>query len=120
MGLFDWLFGKRVRQITVQEANNLLQGNNPPLLVDVRQPEETQAGVVSGAVLLPLTEFGRRFEELPRERPILTICHSSHRSPMAARKLAKVGYEVLDVKGGMLAWEQAKLPVKKPRSGKKK
>ena len=118
MGLFDWLFGKKVPQISVQEAQKLLRGKNPPLLVDVRQPQETQAGVVRGAVLIPLTEFGQRLEELPRERPILTICRSSHRSPIAARKLAKAGYEVLDVKGGMLAWEQAKLPVQKPKKSK--
>jgi rhodanese-related sulfurtransferase len=118
MGLFDWLFGKKVAQISVQEAHNLLKGKNPPLIVDVRQPAETQAGVVREAVLIPLTEFGKRLEELPRERPILTICRSSHRSPVAARKLAKAGYEVLDVKGGMLAWEQAKLPVKKLKRGK--
>ena len=114
MGLFDWLFGKKVHQISVQEAHRLLQGDNPPLIVDVRQPVETQAGVVPNAVLVPLTEFGQHYEELPRERAILTICRSSHRSPIAARKLAKAGYEVLDVKGGMLAWEQARLPVQKP------
>ena len=115
MRLFDWLFGKKVRQISVKEAHNLLQGDNPPLLVDVRQPVETQAGVVPGAVLVPLTEFGQRYEELPRERPILTICRSSHRSPIAARKLAQAGYVVLDVKGGMLAWEKANLPVQTPK-----
>ena len=114
MGLFDWLFGKKVRQITVQEAHNLLQGDNPPLIVDVRQPAETQAGVVPGAVLVPLTEFGKHYEALPRDRPILTICRSSHRSPIAARKLAQAGYEVLDVKGGMLAWEKANLPTQTP------
>ena len=118
MGLFDWLFGRKVPQISVQEAQELLRSKNPPLMVDVRQPQETQVGVVRGAVLIPLTEFGKRFEELPRERPILTICRSSHRSPIAARKLAKAGYEVLDVKGGMLAWEQAKLPMSKPKRSK--
>jgi rhodanese-related sulfurtransferase len=113
MGLFDRLFGPKVRQISVQEAYELLCAADPPVLVDVRQLVETQVGTAPGAVLIPLTEFGRRYDELPRERPILTICRSSHRSPIAARRLAKAGYDVLDVKGGMLAWEAADLPVEK-------
>lgn len=111
MGIFDWLFGSKVRQISVREAYELLQADEPPVIVDVRQPIETRAGTAPGAVLIPLTEFGRRYQELPRDRPILTICRSSHRSPIAARRLAKAGYKVLDVKGGMLAWEAAHLPV---------
>lgn len=113
MSIFDWLFGAKARQISVQEAYVLLQNANPPLLVDVRQPAETQAGVIEGAVLIPLTEFGERYTELPQERQILTICRSSHRSPLAARRLLKAGYNVLDVQGGTNAWEQAGLPMQK-------
>jgi rhodanese-related sulfurtransferase len=53
--------------------------------------------------------------ELPHDKPILTICASSHRSPMAARRLTKAGYTVTDVAGGMGAWAQAGLPIKKGR-----
>ncbi|MCB9420282.1 MAG: rhodanese-like domain-containing protein [Ardenticatenaceae bacterium] len=113
MGLFDWLFGSPVRQISPQEAYELLQTAVPPLLVDVRQPAETQTERVEGAALIPLTEFGRRYRELPRDRQILTICRSSHRSPIAARRLAKAGYDVLDVAGGLNAWQAAGLPLSK-------
>lgn len=112
MGLLDMLFGPRVPQISVSEAHRRLQENNV-VIVDVRQPAETGTGTVPGAVLIPLTEFSRRFEELPRDRPVLTICRSSHRSPMAARQLQKAGYDVTDVKGGMIAWERADLPVQR-------
>ncbi len=113
MGLFDWLWGAKVPQITVQEAYALLQGEEAPLIVDVRQPIETQSGTVPGAVLIPLTEFGKRLHELPRERQILTICRSSHRSPIAARQLQKAGYRVLDVRGGVIGWQRAGLPLEK-------
>ncbi|MCB8983468.1 MAG: rhodanese-like domain-containing protein [Ardenticatenaceae bacterium] len=113
MGIFDWLFGPKVPQITVQEAQQRLQNDKGVVIVDVRQPVETQSGVVPGAVLIPLTELGRRMDELPSDRPILTICASSHRSPMAARRLAKAGYDVTDVAGGMGAWMRAGLPVEK-------
>ena len=111
MGLFDRLFGPKVQQISVQEAFDLLKTTNPPLLVDVRQSIETQAGLIAGAVLIPLTEFGKRYQELPRDRQILTICRSSHRSPIAARRLLKAGYAVLDVRGGTNAWQGAGLPL---------
>jgi rhodanese-related sulfurtransferase len=113
MGLFDMLFGPRVPQIDVQKAYARLQNSEAPLIVDVRQPVETAAGTAPGAVLIPLTQFGERYRELPRDRPILTICRSSHRSPLAARQLKQAGYNVTDVKGGMLAWEQAGLPIER-------
>lgn len=114
MGLLDMIFGPRVAQISVREAYERLQQAEPPLIVDVRQPLETASGTVPGAVLIPLTDFAGHYEELPKDRPILTICRSSHRSPFAARQLKKAGYEVIDVKGGMAAWERAGLPVEKP------
>ena len=109
MGLLDWFLGPKVAQIDVQEAHRRLQSGTP-LIVDVRQPSETASGTVPGAVLIPLTELGRRRSELPTDRPVLTICQSSHRSPLAARRLAKAGFDVTDVAGGMLAWRAAGLP----------
>ncbi|MBK8990050.1 MAG: rhodanese-like domain-containing protein [Chloroflexi bacterium] len=113
MAIFDWLFGPKVPQITVQEAQRRLKTERDLIILDVRQPAETQSGIVPGALLIPLTDLGRRLDELPRDKPILTICASSHRSPMAARRLAKAGYTVTDVAGGMGAWTQAGLPIKK-------
>lgn len=113
MGILDMLFGPRVPQISVLEAQRLLTSDAPPVIVDVRQPAETAVGRVPGAVLIPLTEFGRRYQELPQDRPILTICRSSHRSPLAARQLQKAGYSVTDVAGGIQAWQSAGLPLEK-------
>lgn len=113
MGIFDWFFGPKVPQISVQEAYELLTGDKSVVIVDVRQPAETKSGIIPGAVTIPLTEFGSRMTELPADKPILTICYSSHRSPFAARKLAKAGYDVTDVAGGMAAWYQTGLPVEK-------
>ena len=113
MGILDMLFGPRVTQISVVEAQKRLTAEHPPLIVDVRQPAEVGTGSVPGAIFIPLTEFGRRYHELPQDRPILTICRSSHRSPMAARQLQKAGYDVVDVAGGMQAWQAAGLPTQR-------
>lgn len=114
MGFLSGLWGKRVGQIMPEEAYRRLQADERVVIVDVRQPVETRAGSVPGAVLIPLTEFGRRLEELPRDRPILTICRSGHRSPVAARQLRQAGYDVTDVAGGTMAWEKAGLPLVAP------
>ena len=113
MGFFDIFKRTNVPQIDVQEANKRLKADKNVIIVDVRQPNETKSGVVPGAKLIPLSEIGSRMSELPIDKPLLTICQSSHRSPFAARKLAQAGYDVTNVSGGMMAWRKAGLPVKK-------
>lgn len=111
MGVFSALFGAKVKAISPEEAYRYLQTEPSAVIVDVRQPVETRSGSVPGAVLVPLTEFGRRLDELPRDRPILTICRSGHRSPLAARQLKRAGFQVTDVAGGTQAWVKAGLPL---------
>ena len=114
MVFLSGLWGKRVGQIAPAEAYRRLQADERVVIVDVRQPVETRAGSVPGAVLIPLTELGPRLGELPRHRPILTICRSGHRSPVAARQLRQAGYDVTDVAGGTMAWKRAGLPLVPP------
>lgn len=117
MGFFDGLFGPRVASISPRKAYERLQEDPRVLIVDVRQPHETRSAVVAGAALIPLTDLGRRMDELPRDRPLLVICRSGHRSSIAARQLKKAGYEVTDVSGGMSAWLRQSLPVVPPDKG---
>lgn len=114
MGWYERLISRDVPNVSPEEAYRRLQENADVLLVDVRQPLETDSGSIPGAVLIPLTEFGRRLAELPRDRPILTICRSSHRSPIAARQLKKAGYDVTNVSGGTEAWHKSGLPFGQP------
>jgi rhodanese-related sulfurtransferase len=110
--LARWL-GPRAPSVSVEEAYERYHGDGQALFVDVRQPVEHDSGAIAGAALVPLTELGRRLPALPRERRILTICRSGHRSPLAARRLRKAGFDVLNVTGGMDAWRSAGLPVEK-------
>ena len=114
MGLYRRFLGGGVGSISPAEAYQRLQSMPEVVIVDVRQPVETRSGTVPGAVLIPLSEFGRRLAELPRDRPILTVCRSGHRSPLAARQLKQAGYDVTDVDGGIMAWERAGLPIVPP------
>ncbi|MDX1663586.1 MAG: rhodanese-like domain-containing protein [Candidatus Promineifilaceae bacterium] len=112
MGVLDFLLGRKAKQITVDAAyERALDPESPALIVDVRQPLERRSGAIPGSVNLPLTQLRGGQSRLPADRPLLTICRSGHRSPLAARMLKRAGYEVLDVEGGMQAWEDAGLPL---------
>jgi rhodanese-related sulfurtransferase len=118
MGILDWLLGRGAPSITPQEAHELLTaaGSNHVLL-DVRQPPEYGSGVAPGAMQIPITQLSRRLDELPREQPVLTICASGHRSPLAARRLKRAGFDVHNVSGGMQGWRAAGLPVQEQGTG---
>ncbi len=87
-------------------------GAGRPLIVDVRERDEFATVRVPGAVLVPLSEFAARYEELPRDRPLLVMCAAGKRSLVAADHLARHGYgDVTNVAGGIIAWHAAGLPV---------
>ena len=75
------------------------------LLLDVRQPEEYEAGHIAGAMLIPLGELEARQEELERDKKIITYCRSGRRSMAAAIALCGLGFEgVHNLEGGILKW----------------
>lgn len=113
MDLLKLLFGPPLPNLSVEEAQARLRARPAPFLLDVRQPSEYQTGHIAGAALIPLPELGARMRELPQGREILCVCQSGNRSSSAARQLLKAGYPAVNVRGGMHAWQAARLPVKK-------
>lgn len=113
MGFFSKLFGEGTPSLTAAEVDEKLKFGKHPLILDVRQPDEYRQGHITGAKLIPLNELHRRMKELPQGREIVCVCASGSRSASAAKVLAKEGYTVFDMQGGMLAWRRAKLPVQK-------
>jgi rhodanese-related sulfurtransferase len=93
------------------EASQRLVQKPEPFLLDVRQPEEFQANHIPGAQLLPLGELQSRLKELPKEHDIIVVCRSGNRSMTAATFLCSVGYQAVNLQGGMIAWAQSGLPV---------
>ena len=113
MGFFSKLFGAGAPSLTAAQVNEKLKFGKHPLVLDVRQPDEYRQGHIAGSKLIPLNELQRRMKELPQGREIVCVCASGSRSASAAKTLAKEGYTVFDMQGGMLAWRRAKLPVQK-------
>ena len=113
MSLLQSLFGPPLPSVSAAELNEKLKNGKHPLVVDVRQPEEYKSGHINGAKLIPLQELHKKMSELPKGREIVCICASGSRSSSASKMLAKEGFTVFNVQGGMLAWRRAKLPVQK-------
>jgi glyoxylase-like metal-dependent hydrolase (beta-lactamase superfamily II)/rhodanese-related sulfurtransferase len=85
-------------------------------LVDVREPQEFtgELGHVPGAQLVPLATLLDAARTWDRDREIVLMCRSGGRSARAATDLAKQGFRHLyNLRGGMLAWNQAHLPVER-------
>ncbi len=113
MNLFKPLFGPPIPALGPAEAQARLKTRPAPFLLDVRQPEEYKAGHIDGAKLVPHGELNRRIHELPKDRDILCVCRSGHRSGSAARQLLAAGYSAVNLRGGMIGWQMAGLPVGK-------
>ena len=76
-----------------------------PLLVDVREPWEYAFCRIDCSVSMPLGEIASRHSELPRDRPLVLICHHGRRSQHAAMLLAGAGFsQVHNLQGGVEAW----------------
>jgi rhodanese-related sulfurtransferase len=99
--------------IDVAEAERRLREDPAgPLLLDVREPAEFATVRAPGAALLPTSQFGARVDEVPADRPIMVICHMGGRSAAVTNFLTSRGRtDVVNVAGGMDAWERAGLPV---------
>lgn len=113
--MFKRLFDTRssIPSITVQEAWERVKApKTTSMIIDVRETWEFKQGHARGARNIPLSQLGRRFNEVPSDRDILLICRSGHRSLQAAKFLQQQSWErVVNVSGGMLSWEMYRLPV---------
>jgi rhodanese-related sulfurtransferase len=85
-------------------------------VVDVREPDEFVAGHIAGAELVPLGGIERAAKTWNREQEIVVVCRSGGRSGRAAKILTDLGFtRILNMAGGMLAWNDAGLPITKGR-----
>ena len=86
-------------------------------LVDVREPDEWDAGHVDGAHHIPLAELPGRLEEIDRSRPVVLVCRSGRRSAYATRLLHDAGYDARNLEGGMQEWVAAGLSARASSGG---
>lgn len=95
-----YLFTK-VASISTIELEQKLKENIQ--LIDVRTPGEFRRGHIKNAKNVPLNGIGQ-FTPIT-DKKVYVICHSGVRSKLAAKKLKKKGYDVVNIRGGMHAWK---------------
>ena len=108
----------RVRQLTADEVSVRLASANRPFVLDVREsPEFTgELGHIPGSRLVPLRELAERAAELNAHKagPTVVVCRSGVRSTTAAAILEGLGFEeVYNLHGGMVDWNDRRLPVER-------
>ena len=94
-----FLFTK-VDSISTIELEQKLKQNIQ--LIDVRTPGEFRRGHIKNAKNIPLNKIGNFIPMADKKTYV--ICHSGTRSKLAAKKLKKRGFDVVNVQGGMHAW----------------
>jgi hydroxyacylglutathione hydrolase len=102
-------------RVTPAEAAAAIAAAPPPALLDVRSPKEWEHARIEGSVNIPLNHLVERLEEVPRDQPVLVYCAGGYRSSIAAGLLQRYGARVIELAGGIAAWERAELPVRRDR-----
>ena len=93
-----------MKEISFDEFYQLYQ-NEQLSLVDVREVEEFEALHLEGARNLPLSQLADTYKQLEKDQLYYVICKSGMRSARACQFLEEQGYEVINVQGGMDAFE---------------
>ncbi len=103
------------KTVTPLEATRLINREDAVLL-DVREDNEYRGGHIVNSVHLPLSVLDKRLDELEKykDRPIIVACRTGSRSAAACTRLSKAGFgRVYNLGGGVLAWENANLPLRR-------
>ncbi|HEY3073925.1 MAG TPA: rhodanese-like domain-containing protein [Burkholderiales bacterium] len=117
-GMLLWPFVRRSTGgpwVNPTQATQLINREDA-LVVDVRDPGEFAAGHVLGAKNLPLARLESPGADLAKrkDRPVIVYCDGGERAAKAAAALKRQGFtRVVNLSGGISAWQQAGLPVEK-------
>ena len=99
-------------RVTAQMAAEELGSAEPPLVLDIRNPREWASKHIAASMNIPLNHLQERIAELPRDRRIAVHCAGGYRSSIAASILHHHGItNLIELAGGLAAWDAAKLPV---------
>jgi rhodanese-related sulfurtransferase len=96
---------------TPQEVAALLDGEGDLQLIDVREPEEHEAGRIAGARLIPLGDLSAQAASISSEQPVVFYCRSGSRSAMATEAFRGAGFDAHNMSGGLLEWAATGLPL---------
>lgn len=101
--VFTWLYQRKIVKTLTEE--DFRAGYRKSQLIDVREPNEFEAGHILGARNIPLSQLKMRLKEIRPDKPVYLYCQSGARSGRAAQLLYKKGYKDLaHLQGGFKKW----------------
>jgi len=107
----DWvnvgLPAKHVIQLSSDQLNTRISKGEEIFLVDARTRSEFKIAHIEGAINIPAPELRTRYKELGKTQQITLICRTGNRSSMAASLLKQLGFDVVNVAGGMTGYSAA-------------
>ncbi len=109
---------EEIEEISSVAAQDLHTSSEPPLFVDVREPDEWEEGHIPGAVYVSRGRLEQQIEGLvpDKTRPLVVYCSAGSRSAFAAKSLGELGYEdVCNLAGGFSDWKRNGFEVTMPR-----
>ena len=99
----------QIRQVKVAQLPTPLPADL--LVLDVREPQEWDAGHIDGAVHVPLMDLPQRLDDISDGSQVLVVCRVGARSAHATAFLEAQGRDAVNLHGGLIAWEAAGLPL---------
>ena len=115
--LLSTLLRKNGNEVSATDAT-LLINREDAIVLDVRDPAEFAQGHIPNARNIPVANLAERLGELDKfkERTVVAVCASGVRSAKACSELQKAGFaKVVNLAGGIGAWNQAGLPVSRKK-----
>jgi rhodanese-related sulfurtransferase len=95
-----------IKGILPEELEELIENNKDQyVLIDVREDDEVQSGMIEGAKHIPLQEIPQASSELNKDKEYVLICRSGRRSMNACMYMKEQGFKVTNMTGGMLDWK---------------
>ena len=117
--MFNWLKRKptpppppepakpAVPEMSAAQLKERLTGENPPLVVDVREAYELAEGKILSSIHIPMGSIPARLSELPTDRDLVLQCAVGQRSYAVGEYLLRQGYtRVYNLTGGIYAWKR--------------
>jgi rhodanese-related sulfurtransferase len=96
---------KQFSEVSAEEAIALTEQGT--WLLDVREQHEWDLGHAPAARLVPKSKLPEGLEDVPTDQRVLVVCHAGSRSVSVTNALLDVGFDAVNVSGGMLAWTSA-------------
>lgn len=99
-----------IKEITPDELKEKLEKGEKLELIDVREEEEVQEGMIKEAKHIPMGEIPNYVDQLDKDKEYIFICRSGRRSENVCMYLQDHGYKVVNMVGGMLEWNGETVP----------